>query len=69
MTDSGDIIRNLNSDLLVTYQDLRSNHQIDHSIEAYINRIWQLRGDDGRSLPIPVNPAYEFSQNCHPYTG
>ena len=68
MTDGSDIIRNLNSDLVVTYRDIRSHHQIDHSIAAYINRTWQLHGDDG-SLPIPVNPAYEFSQNCHPYTG
>jgi hypothetical protein len=69
MTNGSDIIRNLNSDLLVTYRDIRADHQIDHSIAAYINRIWQLRGNNGRDLPIPINPAYKFSQNCHPYTG
>jgi hypothetical protein len=68
ITHGSDITRDLRSDLEVTYQDIRSGHQIDHSIGAYINRISQLHGNNIRSLPIPVNPAYEFSQHCVPYS-
>jgi hypothetical protein len=68
ITDGSDIIRNLRSDLEVTYQDIRNDPQIDHSIGAYINRISDLHRNNIRSLPVPVNPAYEFPQHCVPYS-
>jgi hypothetical protein len=65
--DGSDIIRNLKSDLDVTYRAIRADQQIDHGIGAYINRISELRADDAHGLPIPTNPAYEFSKHCVPY--
>jgi hypothetical protein len=67
ISNGADIIRNLPSDLEVTYNDVRSGQQIDHSIGAYINRIAELRGDKASSGPVPVNPAYEFQRHCLPY--
>jgi Lipase (class 3) len=66
MPGSNEIVRNLESDLQVIYQDLRRRHQTNHYIGTYIDRIWGLRGKNGHSLPNPVNPAYEFGRHCVP---
>jgi Lipase (class 3) len=68
ITDGSDIVRNLKSDIEVTYEAIRSGRQIDHSIGAYINRISELDANNVYSLPMPANPAYELSLHCLPYS-
>jgi hypothetical protein len=67
VADGSDIVKNLKSDLEVTYRAIRNAQQIDHSIATYITRLFELRGNIAGGIPTPANPAYELSQHCLPY--